>query len=90
MIKVQAIKCDECKDIIYSRAQHDFKTCSCGAVSVDGGIGLERIIWDGTRVERPESFSIEVGVTERELYDDWNQRQDNYGRVKKRWWKLGE
>lgn len=32
-----AIKCKKCGDIIESTYCHDFVTCSCGAVSVDGG-----------------------------------------------------
>lgn len=31
------IQCNKCKDIIESKHRHDFVTCSCGAVSVDGG-----------------------------------------------------
>ena len=31
------IKCLKCGDIIESESRHDFKTCSCGAISVDGG-----------------------------------------------------
>lgn len=32
-----AIECKNCKDIIESYHRHDFKYCSCGNVSVDGG-----------------------------------------------------
>ena len=32
-----AIRCNSCGDIIESTFRHDFKTCSCGRVSVDGG-----------------------------------------------------
>lgn len=31
------IKCNICGDIIESKYRHDYVTCSCGAVSVDGG-----------------------------------------------------
>ena len=31
------IRCRKCGDVIESMSTHDFKTCSCGAVSVDGG-----------------------------------------------------
>ena len=30
-------RCKKCKDIIESKHRHDFVTCTCGAVSVDGG-----------------------------------------------------
>ena len=36
-IKRNVIKCNLCGDVIESTYIHDFKTCSCGAVSVDGG-----------------------------------------------------
>ena len=32
------VKCNICGDIIESWHRHDFKTCSCGNVSVDGGL----------------------------------------------------
>ena len=31
-----AIQCKKCGDVIESVSVHDFKTCSCGACSVDG------------------------------------------------------
>jgi hypothetical protein len=31
------IQCVHCKDIIISHHRHDYKHCSCGTVSVDGG-----------------------------------------------------
>ena len=36
-IKRNRIKCNHCGDIIESEYVHDFKSCSCGKVSVDGG-----------------------------------------------------
>lgn len=32
-----AIQCKKCGDVIESVSVHDFKTCSCGACSVDDG-----------------------------------------------------
>ena len=37
-------KCKKCDDIIRSKNRHDFVTCSCGSISVDGGS------WYGRRV----------------------------------------
>ena len=31
------IRCKFCKDILESKYTHDYVTCSCGRVSVDGG-----------------------------------------------------
>lgn len=36
-IKRNAVKCLKCKSIIQSTHVHDFVTCYCGEVSVDGG-----------------------------------------------------
>ena len=32
-----AVQCKNCGDIIESTSRHDFRTCSCGKISVDGG-----------------------------------------------------
>ena len=36
-IKFNKIQCNICMDIIESTYRHDFKYCTCGKVSVDGG-----------------------------------------------------
>lgn len=36
-IIVNKVKCLKCGDIIESLSVHDFKTCRCGAISIDGG-----------------------------------------------------
>lgn len=36
-ILVNKVKCKKCGDIIESKTQHQFVTCKCGAVSIDGG-----------------------------------------------------
>ena len=41
-----AIQCLKCMDIIESKFQHDFKRCSCGSCSVDGGLVYRRVSWD--------------------------------------------
>lgn len=38
MIIRNEIKCNHCKQVIISRNRHDYITCECGKVSVDGGI----------------------------------------------------
>lgn len=37
-----AVRCNLCGDVIESTHRHDFKTCSCGRVSVDGGLDYIR------------------------------------------------
>jgi len=31
------VKCKRCEDIIQSKPRHDFVTCKCEAISIDGG-----------------------------------------------------
>jgi Zn finger protein HypA/HybF involved in hydrogenase expression len=46
------VKCDHCKDIIESTDTHDFKTCSCGMVSIDGGYDyLKRMVKNNATYE---------------------------------------
>ncbi len=32
-----AARCTRCGDVIESKSVHDYVTCSCGSISVDGG-----------------------------------------------------
>jgi hypothetical protein len=34
---VTGIKCPKCKDFIWSRHRHDYRSCTCGYCQVDGG-----------------------------------------------------
>ncbi len=44
-MKIIAKECPNCNNILYSRAEHDFRTCGCGDTSVDGGPGVERVLY---------------------------------------------
>lgn len=55
MILSNQAKCKECEDVIVSKYTHDYVTCSCGAISVDGGLSYLK------RVGRPEDI-IEQSV----------------------------
>ena len=72
-MKLWAIKCVYCHDIIFSRARHDFRVCSCDATFIDGGFDYTRYGGDGALVE------IELDATKKQLYDDWNTRTDKFG-----------
>lgn len=37
MIIRNAAQCAKCGDIVESKHRHDFASCSCGAIFVDGG-----------------------------------------------------
>jgi len=80
IMKKIAIICPSCKDVIYSRARHDFHYCSCGEVSIDGGFDYMKI---GFKDIFPEKTEIELNISEQELYDDWNHGINKYGLIKK-------
>ena len=40
-----AARCLECGDEIESTHRHDFRTCSCGSISVDGGLSYAKRTW---------------------------------------------
>ncbi|WP_443092851.1 DUF7695 domain-containing protein [Bacillus pumilus] len=37
-----AIQCKHCGEVIESKVSHEFRKCSCGKVSVDGGLEYPR------------------------------------------------
>jgi len=80
-MKVNAIICSKCDTIIYSRAIHDFRTCKCESISIDGGFDYIRVLWDDKKVSIPKQIQLDVLATKEELYNDWNSRKDIYGMV---------
>ena len=74
-MKIQTVQCPKCKDIIYSRARHDYRYCSCGAIFVDGGLDYLRYGGD----DNIEISVIDLDVTEKELYNDWNKFENKFG-----------
>ena len=59
-ITKNAARCKNCGDVIESTYTHDFVTCSCGNLSVDGGHDyLRRCFRDGKESFEELSESIE-------------------------------
>lgn len=52
------IQCKVCGDVIESKSVYDFKACSCGTCSVDGGLEYLRRVADDK-----ESY-VELSITE--------------------------
>ena len=83
-LKVKAIKCPKCEDVIYSRARHDFHYCNCGAIFVDGGFDYLRY-GEGSNNEsfdKIENINLELDVTKEKLFDDWNKGINKFGIIK--------
>lgn len=79
ILKVSAIKCKKCGDIIYSRTVHDFRTCTCEACFIDGGFDYCRI---GGNLDDIEDVEVNVEATKGDLYQDWNFQENKYGLIK--------
>jgi len=59
-------QCRKCGDIIESKHRHDFRSCKCGAISVDGGKAyLRRAAMD---------FNDLIELSEVEEDDDTNKK----------------
>ena len=76
MLKVNAFLCLRCSTLMYSRARHDFRSCPCGDITVDGGLDYGRTLY---KSRPPLSIEFSVPHTKEQLYDDWNKRTDRYG-----------
>jgi hypothetical protein len=50
------IRCRKCGDIIESKTRHDYVTCKCGAVAVDGGSSYIRRIGNPADMEELEEW----------------------------------
>jgi hypothetical protein len=82
---VYAIQCPSCHDTIYSRARHDCHPCSCGAVSIDGGLAYTRVLWDEKKLGGsglPPIDRVVIGATPKQLWEDWNSGKDKFGWIK--------
>ena len=61
-----ALQCKKCGDLIVSKHRHDFVTCKCGAIAVDGGLNYSR------RTGNPEDIidMCEYSTTPTDLCDN--------------------
>lgn len=80
-MKISATKCPTCGDIIFSRARHDFRSCSCEEIYIDGGFDYTRVGYHNLD-QPPEHIELDLDITKKELYDDYNYRVDKYGIIK--------
>jgi hypothetical protein len=73
---VMTLECPKCGSLIFSRSRHDYRTCPCGEVSVDGGLDYFRVAF---KEKMPRTVKKLVPATKKELFDDWNLRIDKFG-----------
>ena len=76
---VSTYQCPTCKDMVYSRAIHDMRSCSCKSLSVDGGFDYAKLSFN-PEIQKDIKFKKKrVYATKKELYDDWNKNINNFG-----------
>jgi hypothetical protein len=46
-MKRSRIQCKKCGDVVESKHRHDFRSCSCRSVHLDGGLDYQRCLWPG-------------------------------------------
>ena len=71
LLKVTAIYCYKCKHYVYSCANHDYRRCHCGAVSIDGGTG-PICGFSYSPDSKYRLTKLVVKASTKDLYDDWN------------------
>jgi hypothetical protein len=82
-MKVSAVHCHECKEVVYSRHRHDARQCSClgdAGVTIGGGRDYTKLIYKNL-----ETFllkEIEIDATTYILEEDWKNCADKYGVIK--------
>ncbi len=77
-MEVTVVFCHKCFNMIFSRTRHDFRSCPCSNVSIDGGFDYTRIVGDTSC----KTFKLEIQNTKQELYDDWNLGINKLGIIK--------
>lgn len=75
---VDAAECLLCGDILFSRCRHDYRCCSCGNTSVDGGFYMFKFAW---KIRRPKTYKLKIIQNKHELYDDWNTSANKFGLI---------
>lgn len=85
---VHGIRCKRHNIFLYSRANHDFHTCSeCAKlndnkiVAIDGGQDSHSTRVIGNQ-DNWEFFTKEVNATLKDFYEDWNTSTNKYGEEK--------
>jgi hypothetical protein len=84
-MKVTAIRCPLCKDTVYSRARHDYRSCGCQSVAIDGGQNAYfRVSYNPERTGIINTIEVDLGdeVTLQDLHRDWNESIDKLGIIK--------
>lgn len=80
--RIYGVTCPLCKDFVFSRARHDMRSCTCGAVAIDGGRDYTKVSWDPQRTGMPTGSHRYITQSDAILIRDWNFHLDKYGIIK--------
>ena len=75
-MKIDALECNNCHSVIFSRARHDFRWCACKRIAIDGGFDYCKISGNPQDVGY---VSFELDVTKEQLHNDWSKIKNKYG-----------
>ena len=80
---IPAIRCLKCGDLIFSRAQHDCRSCSCGLCNIDGGFHYLKICGPHDQFQFFQ-LTMHEEITKQTLFDDWmKSKESTFGLYKK-------
>lgn len=65
--RLNQVKCLKCEEVIRSKHVHDFVTCSCGNISVDGGSWYLKRVGKGIADKTYEDLSEEYVEDEEDV-----------------------
>jgi hypothetical protein len=80
-MKIKAIECGACGDVVYSRAPEDYRECECGSVSASGGQQYAK--FHSPSADSHKKVIIDVDTDMFNLYNDWEEMADTYGVIPK-------
>jgi hypothetical protein len=79
-MRIKAINCEECGDIVYSRTADDLRECTCGSTSAAGGQSHSKFYT--IHGAKSKKITINLDISNSMLYDDWREMLDAYGLIK--------
>jgi len=79
-MRIKAIKCNACNNIVYSRAEGDYRECACGSVGAFGGQAYTK--YNAVGSSSHEKIIINLDIHLDDLYNDWKEMVDRYGLIK--------
>jgi len=78
-ITVCALFCKKCGSVIFSRARHDYRSCTCKALAIDGGFDYNKISFTNENEMIYFKAILPKELTTSILFEDWNKGIDKFG-----------